>query len=361
MNIKEETRIEVVDGKKRKYKWYSCQVYIGKDSSGKKIYKRFSGRDKIEIMRQIGAAEVEHTEDERQAGTFGAAFDDYISSRTAVCSPSTIRGYKAIRETAFGSILDTDIHEIDGRTVQEVINKYAANHKAKSCRNAHGLLTAILAHNGIHIAHKATLPQRDKKDIYVPDKAEIERLYRLCKGRKIEPAFLLAAYCGLRASEISALTLDNVNDDYIEVRAARVRGEDGDVLKKPKSYSGTRKVPCTKSFADKLRALAEGDRVITSTSHQITDQWEKFRDKYDITSDLNFHALRHHFASKCLLLGMPQRYVAELMGHSSTDMIERVYQHVFGSAMEEYADKLRADMDGIDNSTDNIKPAKSHK
>ena len=127
MNIKEETRTEVVDGKKRKYKWYSCQVYIGKDSNGKKIYKRFSGRDKLEIMRQIGAAEVEHSEDERQACTFGAAFDDYISSRTAVCSPSTIRGYKAIRETAFGSILDTDIHEIDGRTVQEVINKYAAN------------------------------------------------------------------------------------------------------------------------------------------------------------------------------------------------------------------------------------------
>ena len=40
-------------------------------------------------------------------------------------------------------------------------------------------------------------------------------------------------------------------------------------------------------------------------------------------------------------MGMPQKYTAELMGHGSLDMIERVYQHTFPSAMEEYAKKLR--------------------
>lgn len=41
-------------------------------------------------------------------------------------------------------------------------------------------------------------------------------------------------------------------------------------------------------------------------------------------------------ASQALLLGIPQKYIAELMGHSSTDMIEKVYQHTFPSTMEEF-------------------------
>ena len=70
--------------------------------------------------------------------------------------------------------------------------------------------------------------------------------------------------------------------------------------------------------------------------------------------------MRHHYASKCLLIGMPQKYIAEIMGHSSTRMIEQVYQHVFGSAMEEYANKIRNKMDDFcknyskpDNTIDN--------
>ena len=77
--------------------------------------------------------------------------------------------------------------------------------------------------------------------------------------------------------------------------------------------------------------------VTAMTGQQISKAWTTFRDKQGIDKALNFHALRHHFASKCLLMGLPQKYIAELMGHSSTDMIERVYQHTFPSAMEEFA------------------------
>lgn len=37
----------------------------------------------------------------------------------------------------------------------------------------------------------------------------------------------------------------------------------------------------------------------------------------------------------------PARNAAQLMGHADTTMIEKVYQHVFPSAMEMYAQKLR--------------------
>lgn len=72
------------------------------------------------------------------------------------------------------------------------------------------------------------------------------------------------------------------------------------------------------------------------TAKEIGNEWRKF---FDTNTDLyyfKFYALRHYYASKCLLMGIPQRYIAELMGHSSTNMIERVYQHVFPSAMQKY-------------------------
>ena len=83
------------------------------------------------------------------------------------------------------------------------------------------------------------------------------------------------------------------------------------------------------------------------TAKEIGDQWRKF---FDANSDLyyfKFYALRHYYASKCLLMGIPQRYIAELMGHSSTNMIERVYQHVFPSAMQKYKLLLADSMDMI--------------
>lgn len=88
-NFKEETRSEKVNGRVKRYKWYSIQVYLGKDTDGKKVYRRFSGRDKNELLRQIAQAEAElkETKEKSETKTLGEALEEYIVSRTAVCSP----------------------------------------------------------------------------------------------------------------------------------------------------------------------------------------------------------------------------------------------------------------------------------
>ena len=178
----------------------------------------------------------------------------------------------------------------------------------------------------------------------------------------MEIPFLLATQCGLRESEITALNISNVHDDYIMVTEAYVLDENGVYQKKaPKSYAGYRKIPISKAFANILcKAADEDGRVVAMRSINICNNWIRFRDKNGFDENMNFHALRHHYASKCLLIGMPQKYIAEIMGHSSTRMIEQVYQHVFGSAMEEYANKIRNKMDDFcknyskpDNTIDN--------
>ena len=118
-------------------------------------------------------------------------------------------------------------------------------------------------------------------------------------------------------------------------------GMDGATLKSPKSYSGYRKIPICSELYEKLVSCAKENRICNMTASAVSSSWGKFREKHNINKCCNFHALRHHFASQCLLMGMPQKYIAELMGHNSLDMIEKVYQHVFPSAMEKFANNIR--------------------
>lgn len=347
-NFKEETRSEKVNGRVKRYTWYSIQAYIGKSADGKKVYKRFSGRDKNELLRQIAAAEAELKEvkEKAETTTLGEAMTRYIENRRAISSPTTIKGYMVIRDQYLKRLMDMPIDKLNQDVIQYEMNEFAKEYSPKTCRNAHGLISAVLKINCPELILHTALPQSVKRDIYVPDEAEVHHIMELISGGELQLPFLLATQCGLRESEIAALSIKNIEKEYIYVREARVAGFDGQVYKAPKSQSGYRKVPISPEVYEYLvkQAAAHDGRVTEMTGQQISKAWTTFRDKNGIDKALNFHALRHHFASKCLLMGLPQKYIAELMGHSSTDMIEKVYQHTFPSAMEEFAKELREKM-----------------
>lgn len=347
-NFKEETRSEKVNGRVKRYKWYSIQVYLGKDADGKKKYQRFSGRDKNELLRQIAQAEsdLKETKEKAETITLGEAMTRYIENRRAISSPATIKGYLVVRNQYLPELMELPIDKLNQDVIQCEMNEFAKSHSPKTCRNAHGLISAVLKVNRPELILHTSLPPLTKKDIYVPDEAEVSHIMELISGNELQLSFLLATQCGLRESEIAALSVKNIEKDYLYVREARVAGVDGQAYKSPKSQSGYRKVPISADVYNYLIEEAEKHEghVTAMTGQQISKAWTTFRDKQGIDKALNFHALRHHFASKCLLMGLPQKYIAELMGHSSTDMIERVYQHTFPSAMEGFAKELREKM-----------------
>lgn len=323
---------------------WRVQVFTGLSPEGKRIYKSFTAETKKEA--EFLAAQFAQTQKDivRTDLTLREATERYIESKTNVLSPSTVRGYITLLNSAVPDLMRLKIRDINAEKVQKSFNEFAKTHSPKTCRNAHGLISAVLKTQIPDFTLHTTLPQKQKRDIYVPDEAEITRLYPLTIGKPIEIPFLLATQCGLRASEISALTIENVYPTYIDICQARVKGVDGAVLKAPKSLAGYRKVPINAELYEILKesAAKNGGAVCCQpSSNAITRSWEHFRDKYDFDKNCNFHALRHHFASRCLLLGMPQKYVAEMMGHNSLNMIEKVYQHTFPSAMEKYAERLR--------------------
>lgn len=324
---------------------YRVNLYIGKGADGKRQYKSFTAPTKKGAEYLAAQYNIDRKEQQKCELTFDNAAERYIESKRNVLSPSTVRGYYAILRNYCGKLAGLKISDINQEFIQSVINCIAADHSPKTCRNVHGFISAVLSMFAPDMMIHTTLPQKQKRDIYVPDEKEIAEIYRKAKGTINEIPIFLAAECGLRASEISALQTLNVIKSCIIIEEARVLGDDGEEhIKSPKSQSGYRKVPITFEIYEYLRANAVGARVCPRKAVNICNNWDKFRRKHGINENLNFHALRHHFASKCILLGIPQKYIAELMGHSSTDMIEKVYQHIFPSAMEEYAQMLRDQM-----------------
>lgn len=284
--------------------------------------------------------------------TLGEAIDKYIDSKSAVISPTTREGYMIIRANRFKSLMSVPINYITPVMLQQAVNYEASRLSPKSVCNSYGLITSAVGMLAPDIHLSATLPRKTKKEIYVPDSAEIASIYTLVqeydRGRLIKP-FLLATQCGLRASEIAGLTVDCVHTDSITIRQAMVYTHTGNVTKQPKSLKGYRTIPISCTLSTILLANCVGDSVCGTDSHYITSLWCRFRARYALPKYLNFHALRHYFASNCLQKNIPQKYVAELMGHNGTGMLEQVYQHTFKSAMLSFTQSLAADTDTLIN------------
>lgn len=277
--------------------------------------------------------------------TVGDAVDRYINSKCLILSPSTIQSYRWMRKKRFKSLMTVPLNELSNEVLQLAVNNEASEVAPKTVYNAYGLITSAVGMIASDIKLSVTLPRKLKKDIYVPDADEVARIYPKVKeydnGKLIKP-FLLATQCGLRASEIAGLRKECVKEDSIIINQSMIYTHDnGNVVKQPKSASGYRTIPISPTLSQTLlTGCKDGDLVYDSSSHYITSLWIRFRKKYNLPQHLNFHALRHHFASQCLLQGIPQKYIAEMMGHSGTKMIEQVYQHIFPSALNEYGQRL---------------------
>ncbi len=328
---------------------YCVQVYVGMED-GKRRYKRFTAPTKKAAEYAAAQWQLTHTAPtSNDRITLGDAYDRYIESVSNTLSPSTLREYKSCRRNDFPHLMDLKLEDITQEKIQVAINQLARDREPKTVRNKHGLLAAVLHKYKPELRLDTTLPKKKKTDFYVPSEDQILLIYETIKGNIMEIPFLLASQLGLRASEIAGLQYKHIDKDRQEIRIeqALVRGEDGPVLKAPKSYAGYRTLPCSSFVLDRLGRSSEPEQyVVGISSNEITKRWLRVMRKID-TEYFNFHALRHYFASQGLLQGIPMKYLTELMGHNSEKMIQQVYGHTFPEAKREFALRIVQNSDRL--------------
>ncbi len=203
-------------------------------------------------------------------------------------------------------------------------------------------------------------PKSTKKEMRVLSRFEQERLVDELTRDMDEYKFgiLLALITGLRIGELCALRWENVSFDggFIRVKSTMQRLKNTEnttinnystkvIISDPKSEGSARMIPLT----DNARLLCErfyqgGARafVLTGDANRFCEPRKLQYHFYRITrkvglSDVNFHALRHTFATRCVEVGFEIKSLSEILGHSSPKITLDRYVH---SSMELKRDNM---------------------
>lgn len=334
---------------------FQARVYAGKDADGKAVYRSITRPTYAEVQLELAAFKVEHKEEKVQAvanRTVRDVIQDYININSSVFSPSTVRLYNGLLRNSLQSLMSVKLPQIDQNTVQKAVNEEAARVSPKAVRNAYGLFTAAMAVEMPDRVFRVNLPQKIKSNISIPTEEEVKKLLETAEGTDMEIPVLLGACCGMRRSEIGALTWGDINLDseIITINKAMVVGEDKQMhIKGTKSAAGKRTIKLFPFVVCRLAEACEGRSptdAVTIDPPAITSRWRWVLRHAEIPH-YRFHDLRHYLVSVMLSLNIPKKYIADYVGHETEDMIEQVYGHIMASKKTSVQDELQAYFLGV--------------
>lgn len=244
-------------------------------------------------------------------------------------------------------ILEMYVLNINDNIVQSWVNEMSRTKAPKTVRNYYGFFSAVVHAYNNNYQCRIQLPQKIKKEIYIPTHDEVAHLLKIyeCSDGEMFTAVQLAASLGLRRGEACALA--NNKDDFrrrkIDIHQAFVQDEHNKlILKTTKSYTSNRVLTAPQYVADNLMEIpGEWDYIIKTSPNNITNRFERTIKK-EFDSRFSFHDLRHYFCSVCIAEGVPERYIMHLMGHSTPDLIRSVYGHIMKDKEDEISRSLNA-------------------
>lgn len=156
---------------------------------------------------------------------------------------------------------------------------------------------------------------------------------------------LISLYTGIRIGELCALKWSDVDlengtiiisktlqrlyfKDEIEEKHTKIS------ITPPKTCNAIREVPISSKLTQTLEELYINNPdayVLTNTEKYIEPRtyrnfYSQFMDSLDVRK-LNFHCLRHTFATRCIESGADYKTVSEILGHASVHTTMNLYVH----------------------------------
>lgn len=154
--------------------------------------------------------------------------------------------------------------------------------------------------------------------------------------------YLLDLYTGIRLGELLALTWKDINlkTGIMTINKTQYvsKKNDGtwkDTISTPKTLKSYREIPLPTFLKDKLieyKKFKKSNKVIakldgTKLSQKcFISRYHKLLKKIGIR-DLNFHSIRHTFATRALENNMDIKTLSEILGHSNASTTLNIYAH----------------------------------
>ena len=342
---------------------YELTVEAERDpETGKRqrYYKRVNGTEKeakAELRRMI--TEVEQNIAIRKLPKkVGEWMDEWLELYVPNIAETTRIGYKnkikCYIKPYLGDIL---LQSLKAHHIQKMINDMIAKGLSpKNVRDTYNninaamkkaLLFRMISYNP---CEGVTLPKLKRYRAKIYNIKNIHKLLAIAEGTDMYlPVFLCVTF-GLRRGELLALRWSDIDfkTKTLSVRNNMVRGENGFIIKAPKSESGIRDISfgedtleilreAKKQYFDDMCSYGAGFQNLNFVIRQadgsplkpdsMTQKWERFVQDNRLPH-IRLHDLRHSNATALISAGVNPRVVQQRLGHADVNITLNTYTHV---------------------------------
>lgn len=191
-------------------------------------------------------------------------------------------------------------------------------------------------------------PVKQKKEIKVLSFEEQKILEQslLNDINENKVGILISLYAGLRIGEVCGLKWKDIDFErsimYVNCTVERIKNTDNNqsnaktilVVSNTKSETSTRIIPLSKTLKSVLLQFSGSDSeyIIHGKNTPYADPrklqyaLKKQLNKCNLP-DINYHALRHTFATRCTEAGVDVKSLSEMLGHANVNITLNTYVH----------------------------------
>lgn len=297
---------------------------------------------------------------------FSSYLVQWMEIARSTLKPNTAAGYASMiqnpiapyfqqRGITLGGLQAVDIQmfytsQLKRVSANTVIHYHAIIHRALK----YAVKTDLI---DVNPADKVERPRKDRFTASFYDGNEVNRLFQAARGTPLELPVMLAAFYGLRRSEVVGLKWDAIDfeNKTIAIRhtvtACAEKGRRIEVAADTtKTASSRRTLPLVPAFQTKLAALKEQqekNRILCGRSYctdylgyvLVDAMGNRLKLSYISTAfpvllkrdglrPIRFHDLRHSCASLLLKNGVPMKQIQEWLGHSDFSTTANIYAHL---------------------------------
>ena len=200
-----------------------------------------------------------------------------------------------------------------------------------------------------------TMPKSEKRNLDILNNAERKRLeqYLMYNITESNLAILLCLFTGLRIGELCGLKWSDIDFDnaIVSVRRTVQRinncGSSEVIISSPKSKTSVRDVPIPEFLIDVLKMNKKASElfIITGTPKPTEPRTMQNRFKSILKvcgiRNVNFHLLRHTYATVCIEHGFDPKTLSEILGHADASITLNRYVHSSMQLKKNYVSRLQ--------------------
>lgn len=326
-------------------------------SNGKTVYKYIYGKTYNSVKEKMFTFK-EHIRDlpEKKTSdkTVRMLFSEWFSAIELTVKPSTFYNYKMKAEKhiipEFGNFRPDSLETA-------MINDFIS--KKISAGLSSGYVNDIIAvfntmmkyvnrlYGIKNIVELAAVPREKDKELFLLSAKQQKALYKTLSNEinGTSLCIMLSLFTGLRIGEVCGLTWNDIDMDNKTIQISKTvqriynssTASGKLVIDEPKSKSSRRTIPVPAFLFELLKDnKGEATAYILSGTDRITEprtlqrRFKSLLKKAELPY-VNYHCLRHMFATNCIQTGFDIKTLSEILGHSSVEITLKRYVH---SSME---------------------------